>query len=75
VMLVLAGTLISGYLAWSKLILGESLQDRPLLFLGVLLIIVGAQFFSIGFLGEMIHTSRSKRISPTIKEESRSRKG
>ncbi len=47
------GFLICLYLtvAW---LMGESLSNRPLLVLGVLLIVVGIQFISIGFLGNMI---------------------
>lgn len=54
------GSAISAYLAFSKLALGEPIGDRPLLTLGVLLIIVGSQFFVFGLLGEMIaHQARS----------------
>ncbi len=33
---------------------GHALSNRPMLFLGMLLIIVGVQFFSVGLLGEML---------------------
>lgn len=36
----------------------QGISDRPLLFLGVLLIIVGTQFISTGLLGEMIVSHR-----------------
>jgi glycosyltransferase involved in cell wall biosynthesis len=47
------GVLICGYLAtiW---FMGEAIGGRPLLLLGVLLILVGAQSFSIGLLGEFM---------------------
>jgi glycosyltransferase involved in cell wall biosynthesis len=47
------GVLICGYLAvlWFS---GEGIGTRPLLLLGVLLILVGAQSFSIGLLGEFM---------------------
>jgi glycosyltransferase involved in cell wall biosynthesis len=47
------GVLICGYLAvlWFS---GEGIGARPLLLLGVLLILVGAQSFSIGLLGEFM---------------------
>jgi glycosyltransferase involved in cell wall biosynthesis len=47
------GVVISGYLSvlWFR---GEAIGSRPLLLLGVLLILVGAQFFSIGLLGEFM---------------------
>lgn len=49
----LGGT-ISLYLAVLKLFAGESLSKRPLLQLGVLLIILGAQFISMGLIGELV---------------------
>ena len=62
------GSSISLYLAYLKLFLGEPLGNRPLLFLGILLIIVGVQFFSIGFLGEMINKGQLEKQKPTIGE-------
>jgi glycosyltransferase involved in cell wall biosynthesis len=53
-----AGCIISGILAYERLFANKFLSNRPLLFLGVLLIIVGIQFFSIGLLGEMITAIR-----------------
>ncbi|HEX3073984.1 MAG TPA: glycosyltransferase, partial [Ignavibacteriales bacterium] len=51
----LAGFLVSLYLSISW-INGMSLSNRPMLFLGMLLMIVGAQFFAVGLLGEiMVH--------------------
>ena len=41
---------------------GRPLSNRPMLFLGMLLIIVGVQFFSVGLLGEMlVHQNQSER--------------
>jgi glycosyltransferase involved in cell wall biosynthesis len=37
-----------------KVILGHALGDRPLLMLGMLLLVVGVQFLSLGILGELI---------------------
>ncbi|HLC65521.1 MAG TPA: glycosyltransferase family 2 protein [Candidatus Nanoarchaeia archaeon] len=50
---ILAGLLIGIYLValWLN---GIKIGSRPLLILGVLLVIVGAQFFSMGYLGEMV---------------------
>lgn len=53
----LAGFIVNGYLTyeWFR---GQVLSNRPMLFLGILLIIVGVQFFSTGLLGEiMVHNS------------------
>ncbi len=51
-------------------VLGTSLSNRPLLILGVLLIIVGIQFISIGFIGNlMVDITKSERYSEShIKE-------
>jgi glycosyltransferase involved in cell wall biosynthesis len=48
------GTSISFYLAMLKLLAGERLSRRPLLQLGILLIILGAQFISMGLIGELV---------------------
>jgi glycosyltransferase involved in cell wall biosynthesis len=45
---------ISLWLSVDKIMFGESLSDRPLLLLGALLILFGAQMFTTGLLGEMI---------------------
>ncbi|MGD8316997.1 MAG: glycosyltransferase family 2 protein [Myxococcales bacterium] len=52
-LLTFLGLLICAYLSvlWLR---GESIGSRPLLLLGVLLILVGAQSFSIGLLGEFM---------------------
>lgn len=54
----LAGFLIDLYLVILKFVEGMSLGNRPLFFGGILLIIVGVQFISIGLLGEMISKTR-----------------
>lgn len=64
----LVGFLISGYLSYRKLAYGENLSDRPLLLMGVLLIVLGVQFFSTGILGEMINKNNSGRQKPNIRE-------
>ena len=48
---------------------GEGIGKRPLFFLGVLLIIVGVQFFSMGLIGEMLINTRGNNISYTIKSK------
>ncbi len=50
----LVGIIVNGYLAYLWLIQDKYLSNRPMLFLGILLIIVGVQFFSVGLLGEML---------------------
>ena len=49
-----AGFIIALYLSIMKLGFGIPLYNRPLLYLGTLLMIIGLQFFSIGLLGELI---------------------
>ena len=49
-----AGFGINLWLSVEKLVFGNPLGDRPLLLLGLLLILFGAQMFSTGLLGEMI---------------------
>lgn len=60
------GLLIALYLTYVKLFLGQDIGDRPLLLLSILLIIIGVQFLSMGFLGEMLvrsyHESQDKPI-------------
>jgi len=62
----LAGFLISLYLTVEKIFFGVSIGGRPLLLLGVLLIIVGVQLIGMGLLGEMLvrvyHESQKKPI-------------
>ncbi len=63
-----AGFIISLYLSIMKLGFGIPLYNRPLLYLGTLLMIIGLQFFSIGLLGELIVNrnrdgNRKKNIS------------
>ncbi len=58
----LVGFIVNGYLSYEWWI-GKSLSNRPLLFFGILLIIVGVQFFSVGLLGElMVHNAHDDKI-------------
>ncbi len=40
-------------------IMGVKIGDRPLLMLGILLTVIGAQFISLGLIGELITNSRN----------------
>lgn len=63
------GAIIDGYLSilWIK---GYGIGHRPLLILGVLLMIIGIQFVSIGLLGELIiHTDDSKKKDYSIEKK------
>lgn len=65
----LAGAAISAWLAWGRLFERQYLSNRPLLFLGILLLVIGAQFVSLGLLGEMIAAGHSDRLRYSVAEE------
>jgi glycosyltransferase involved in cell wall biosynthesis len=69
ILFLLIGGLISAYLSYVKIFMGQPLSNRPLLFLGILLILVGVQFFSIGFLGEMINRWHVRSQNPEIADK------
>ena len=59
-LLGLSGTVILIYLTALK-IAGHAIGQRPLLILGVLLVVVGIQLFSLGLLSEMIISHHEER--------------
>ena len=65
-LLGLIGFIIALYLSFEKIVLGQSIGGRPLLFLSVLLMILGVQLVIMGLLGEMLariyHESQGKPI-------------
>ena len=65
--LTVLGVAISIYLTIIK-IGGQAIGQRPLLFLGVLLIVVGIQFFTLGLLGQMLVLVRRERANPRLGE-------
>jgi glycosyltransferase involved in cell wall biosynthesis len=72
-LLATIGFLTEGYLTvlW---FMGHKIGDRPLLLLGALEIILGIQFFSMGFIGEFLTYQNQKRIDASdlpIREETR----
>jgi len=66
----LAGFVICMYLLGLKF-MGQAIGGRPLLILGVLLIILGVQMFSIGFIGDMLvdATFRKRYNESHVKEK------
>lgn len=54
IVLGFAGFLILAYLAFEKLVLGYNIGTRPLLLLGVLLVLIGVQLIASGLLGELL---------------------
>ena len=64
-----AGSVICTYLAIGWLFFGEVLSFRPLLQLGILLIVLGVQVLTTGLLGEMLtHKSFRRAESYSIRE-------
>lgn len=65
------GGLITLYLAIMRLFFQVYLTNRPLLLFGVLLLVLGVQFFSLGLLGEMLNKGRNQgeRDSINIREK------
>lgn len=49
----LPGVSICTFLVFARVVLGQSLADRPLFLLGILLTVLGAQFISMGILAEI----------------------
>lgn len=67
--LLVVGAAVNLYLAVEKIVYGQNLTGRPLLLLGIMLMVLGAQFFSIGFLGELINRNRNHTGEPNIREK------
>jgi len=62
------GTAILVYLTVLK-ILGNAIGHRPLLLLGVLLVVIGMQFFSLGLISEMITSHHEERAGERDRAE------
>jgi len=64
--LAVPGLLLIALLGFERIVLGVRLAGRPIVLLGILLIVLGVQFVSIGLLGEMMvrtyHESQGKPI-------------
>jgi glycosyltransferase involved in cell wall biosynthesis len=60
--MVVAGTLITGYLGLYRLLGLGPIGDRPLLLLGVLLMAFGIQMLSIGLIGEIIIFTHARQM-------------
>ncbi len=63
----LAGAALTVFYTWPWF-LGEGLRLRPGLLFGLVLVILGIQFLSLGFLGEMIAGSRTEEPHYAIRE-------
>ena len=60
------GLLITGWLGIERLFLGVELGGRPIVLLGILLIVIGLQFITMGLLAELLvrtyHESQNKPV-------------
>lgn len=62
-----AGFVIEAYLSvlW---FMGQAIKQRPLFFLGILLLIVGIQFVGFGLVAEMLSANHAENVSYPIRE-------
>ena len=67
-LLGLLGFVVLVYLTILK-IGGHAIGERPLLILGVLLVVVGLQFFSLGLISELITSQHEERAGPRERTE------
>ncbi len=65
---MLLGFSISLYITLDKILLNKPVSNRPILFLGILLLILGVQLFSTGLLGEMLSSSSTKERLFAVRE-------
>lgn len=68
IVLLLIGTGINTYMAALKIFFGAGIGNRPLLFLGILLMVLGIQLLSTGLIGELININHVKKQKPKIRE-------
>jgi hypothetical protein len=61
-----AGLAITAVLGFERIVLGVELANRPLVWLGILLTLMGLQFITMGLLGELLvrtyHESQGKPV-------------
>jgi hypothetical protein len=62
--MLIPGVMITGWLAFVKVIGGQSIANRPLLLFGILLVFTGVQLITLGLLAELqartYHESQGK---------------
>ncbi len=64
----LVGLFVSLYVTLDKLLNHRPVSNRPILFLGILLIILGVQLFSIGLLGELLSNRPVRSAGFSVRE-------
>ncbi|MGJ8638926.1 MAG: glycosyltransferase family 2 protein [Opitutaceae bacterium] len=62
------GFIILAWLSFSKIALGNAIGNRPLFFLGILLVLLGVQLLSIGLIAEMISRQGSSSLDKKIRQ-------
>ncbi len=67
--LILIGLIINGYIAYLRFRYGGIMGRLPLLLLGILNVVVGVQFFSIGLIGELLASYYATSSRYIIKTE------
>jgi glycosyltransferase involved in cell wall biosynthesis len=69
----LIGFVVLAYLTVVKLFGGEAIGDRPLLMLGILLVILGVQLISIGLIAEIVlhRTANRREATDLIRERTK----
>lgn len=70
ILLMVVGSLINLYMAGIRIFYNAGIGNRPLLFLGILLMVLGVQFLSTGFLGELINKNHIHNRQPIIRRRS-----
>jgi glycosyltransferase involved in cell wall biosynthesis len=60
------GGLMGGILSYQRLVLKQSIANRPLLLLSVLLIVIGIQFITMGLLGEIMVRTYHESVEKPI---------
>jgi len=60
------GVIMGGIMSYQRLVLRQSIANRPLLLLAVLLIVVGIQFITMGLLGEIMVRAYHESVEKTI---------
>ena len=66
-----AGLAITLWLTYQKVVMGWAIGHRPMLLLGVLLIVVGIQIASIGLLGELLIFTHARDQKDYVVQEER----
>jgi len=69
ILIFTAGLVLALYLFWLRMFAGESLADKPMVLVSILLIVFGIQLFAIGLVAEIIIFTHAKDSKEYIIEE------